>query len=235
MSKELIKRYFIFTLAIFICGMAISVIAKSNLGITPISSTNYVLSYYSDMSLGLVTLIFNFILIIIQLAILMVNKKYKDMITVFMQIPYNFIFSIAIDMAYYLLNMIFQDKLDIFTQGSLLALGIFLLALGVALEVNANVAMVSGEAVVRMIAIKLKRHFGTIKIWFDSTLVIFAVILSLIFSGFSSIVGIGIGTLIAAIFLGQIVKIILKYLSFLNVFYTSHIKEQLQEQQLDSE
>ena len=81
----------------------------------------------------------------------------------------------------------------------LLFIGCFILAIGISIEVAPNVIVVPGEGVVRALALvialkKSKIKFGTVKIYFDITLIVIACILSFIF--FGELNGIGIGTII---------------------------------------
>lgn len=65
--------------------------------------------------------------------------------------------------------------------------------------------MVPGEGIVRAIAKVSKKKFGSVKIAFDITLVLTALILSLIF--FHHINGLGLGTIVSALTVGKIVNI----------------------------
>jgi uncharacterized membrane protein YczE len=87
--------------------------------------------------------------------------------------------------------------------------GCFLLALGVSLEVKANVAMVTGEYIVRVIAQRAGRDFGWVKMAFNVTLVTIACVLSLLFM--SHIEGIREGTVVAALIVGPITHFLEPY------------------------
>ena len=82
--------------------------------------------------------------------------------------------------------------------------GTVILGFGIALAVLANVVMNSGEAFVKAMSDKLWMNFGNVKIGFDISCVVLAVMLSLVF--FHSVVGTREGTVIAALLTGQIVK-----------------------------
>jgi uncharacterized membrane protein YczE len=70
------------------------------------------------------------------------------------------------------------------------------------LEVIANVIINPGEGAVRTIAKKTGIRFGSVKVLFDGTLTVIAVILSL--AAFGSIRGIREGTIISALLVGSI-------------------------------
>lgn len=71
MMNKTILRYFYFLLGLFINSFGIAFITKSALGTSQISSVPYVFSlYFTHISFGMMTFIFNMIFIIIQIIIL---------------------------------------------------------------------------------------------------------------------------------------------------------------------
>lgn len=84
-------------------------------------------------------------------------------------------------------------------------LGTAVLGFGIALAVTANVIMNAGEAFVKALSDTLGRQFGSVKIAFDLTNVLLALLLSLLFFHFR-IVGMREGTVIAAVLTGVAVK-----------------------------
>ena len=86
----------------------------------------------------------------------------------------------------------------------LLGAGTIVLAFGVFVEVSANVVMMAGEGVVMVLSLVTQRNFGTLKVFFDSTLVLLGVALSFIL--FHELQGIREGTVVSAICVGLIVK-----------------------------
>ena len=50
-SKSILKRYAVFILSVMIQGISISVITYADIGTTPISSPNYVLSLHSSLTI----------------------------------------------------------------------------------------------------------------------------------------------------------------------------------------
>ena len=93
----------------------------------------------------------------------------------------------------------------------LLLLGASLIALGVALQVIANVIMLAGEGIVNAISQRWKLDFGNVKTAFDTTLVITALAFSLLY--LDSIEGIREGTLISALITGSIARFFIQHLS----------------------
>lgn len=88
-------------------------------------------------------------------------------------------------------------------------IGIVILGFGVSLSVSANVIMNSGEAFVKAISDTTNKNFGNVKIAFDVSCVVLALILSLLFFDFT-IVGTREGTIISALCTGLVVKLFRK-------------------------
>lgn len=212
--KIIYLRYFYFILGIIINSFGVALITKSNLGTSQISSIPYVMSLeFTTWSFGLTTFIFNVIFILIEIIILRHNFEPIQ----FLQIIANIIFSIFIDISMNFLTF-FEPETFIIKLISLL-LGCFILAIGISIEVAPNVIVVPGEGVVRALAlaIAIKKpsiKFGTVKIYFDITLIIIACFLS--FKFFGELNGIGIGTIISAILTGKFINLVNKYFKFIN-------------------
>lgn len=93
----------------------------------------------------------------------------------------------------------------------MLLLGIVVLSFGISLSVIANVIMNSGEALVKAISDTIHKVFGYVKVAFDVSCVIMAVVLSIIFFQ-GKIVGTREGTIISALLTGLVVKFIKKHI-----------------------
>lgn len=129
-----------------------------------------------------------------------------------LQIPISVIFGYFIDLTMSLLS--FLNPTTYTLKVLFLLIGCAILALGVSIEVIANVVMLSGEAFVKAISLKFNKEFGTTKVSFDVTLVVAAIIISSLL--FRKIAGVREGTIIAALIVGFIAKIFNKKLRFIN-------------------
>lgn len=204
MEKEsLIKRYLVFIVGLYFLAMGIVLIVHSALGTTPISSTNYVLSLNTPLTLGTWTFITNMLMVLIQLWLLRGGYgTRKDVVEILLQIPLSFIFSAFID-----LNMWLTAGLH--TTGYLMSVSVLLMgcvvqSVGVVLEIKPKVAMMSAEGTVKYISRRLHKEFGNVKVGFDVTLVLIAVFTSLAFT--RRIEGVREGSVIAAFITGYIVN-----------------------------
>lgn len=200
--KDVCKRYLVFIIGLYFLAAGIVLIIRSALGTTPISSVNYVLSLNSPLSLGTCTFLINMVLILGQFWLIRKNRTRQDIIEILLQLPFSFIFSAFIDF-----NMTITNSLHPESYGMSIALlltGCMVQSIGVVLELKPKVAMMSVEAFVKYASRRYNKEFGKFKVYFDVTLVTFAILLSLLLS--QCIEGVREGSLIAACITGYIVS-----------------------------
>ena len=200
--KDVCKRYLVFIIGLYFLAAGIVLIIRSALGTTPISSVNYVLSLNSPLSLGTCTFLINMVLILGQFWLIRKNRTRQDIIEILLQLPFSFIFSAFIDF-----NMTITNNLHPESYGMSIALlltGCMVQSIGVVLELKPKVTMMSAEAFVKYASRRYNKEFGKFKVYFDVTLVTFAVLLSLLLS--QCIEGVREGSLIAACITGYIVS-----------------------------
>ena len=204
---EKLKRYIVFLIGLFINSLGVSLITKANLGTSPISSIPYVLSLNFPFTLGQFTIAFSLLLILVQLAILRRDFKAEHVL----QIPISILFGWFIDLT---MGMLFFVRPHGYISSLIYLLtGCLILGFGVYTEVLANVAMLPGESFVRAVSSTWKTEFGTTKVAFDVSLTVIATVLSLIFAG--RLDGVREGSIIAALLVGFIARLIGRKLSFL--------------------
>lgn len=209
MIWDLTKRYILFIISLFFSAMGVAITKKGELGVSPISSVANVMSIqFPSLSLGSWLIIWNCALILGQ--ILLLRKKFQWV--QLLQIPLSFLFGWFTDFGTWLLSF-FTVKLYPLRLALVLA-GTVVLGFGISLAVIANVIMNSGEAFVKALADTIHREFGNVKIVFDISCVVLAVLLSLVFFHFH-IVGTREGTVIAALCTGIVVKFFTKRFTFL--------------------
>lgn len=206
MKKE-IFRYFVFILGLFFLSLGIDFIVSSTLGTTPISSVNYVVTLHTSISLGTATFLINVLLILGQFWLIRGRGSRKETFEILLQIPFSFLFSLFIDM-----NMLWVGKIEptsYWMSLLMLAIGCLMQAIGIVLEVKPNVAIMSGEGFVKYASRRYNKEFGRVKLVFDISLVLTALILSVACSGHPE--GIREGTLVAACCTGFLVTFLSRY------------------------
>lgn len=205
-----LKRYLLFFAGLFVNALGVSLVTKANLGTSPISSIPYVLSLNFPFTLGNFTILFSILLILLQILTLRKNFKLENLL----QIPVSVAFGYFIDLTMYLFFWIDPQYYPL--KIIVLLAGCLVLGFGVYLEVITDVVMLPGESFVRAIVQTWNTNFGTTKIFFDSSMTIIAGVLSFLF--FGKLNGVREGTIVAALLVGFIARLLGKNLAFLKDF-----------------
>lgn len=198
--KELPRRYLVFFSGVLVCATGIAFITRAALGSSPISATPLVLSLITPdyLSMGVFTFAFNMLFLAVE-ALLM--RRFT--LTQALAIPATLFFSLCIDCAMSLIPLQLNGPLPL--RAAYLLLGCCLMALGISLEVIGSVVLLPGESVVKAIAHRMGKVFGNVKVGFDVALTLAASVIALF--AFHRLNGVGAGTLVSALLVGQIVKL----------------------------
>ena len=207
MSKnEVMKRYVLFVISLFFAAIGVAFTKHGELGVSPISSVANVMSCrYTVFSLGTCLIIWNCVLIIGQVVLL--RKEFKPI--QLLQVPLSFLFGWFTDFGMWIVSFIPVNHYP--ARLAMVLIGIVILGFGISLSVIANVIMNSGEAFVKALSDITHKEFGNVKIAFDVSCVILALLLSLLFFDMR-IVGTREGTIISALLTGVVVKFFTKRL-----------------------
>lgn len=211
MSKqEIIKRYSVFLIGLFINSFGVSFITKASLGTSPISSIPYTLSLGFSPTLGIFTLYMSILLILIQVILLRKNfpKQYL------LQIPVSFAFSWFIDITMDWLSFMVPDTY--FVKLLSLIVGCLILGIGVYLEMVADVVMLPGECFVNAVVITFHKDFGKTKVVFDTSMALMAGIIGFLL--FHKLAGVREGTIIAALLVGMVARFLKRKCVFVEDF-----------------
>lgn len=201
-KSEYGRRYALLAVALFLNAMGIALITKALLGTSPISSLPYVFSLFTPLSFGTYTFILNVLFVLVEVVLLGREAFTSKRFEIGVQIPILIFFSASTDVCMFLLGWLHPCSYVV--QLLCLVFGCAVLATGIGWAVKAGVAMNPGEYVVRVIADKMDKNFGTVKLYFDVTLMLLACAVSLIFM--HTINGIREGTLISALLVGPMEK-----------------------------
>ena len=215
-KKELLKRYIVLVFGLFFAALGVAFASHADLGVSPVSSVANVLSLKFDifkigdlqivLTLGKWLIIWNCILIIGQILVLRKNFQPIQLL----QIPLSFLFGYFTDFGLWLVAPIPADLYPV--RLLLVFIGLVILGLGITLAVIADTIMNSGEAFVKAVSDTIHKDFGNVKVIFDISCVVTAVILSLIFFDFK-ILGTREGTVITAVCTGFVVKFLKRRLT----------------------
>lgn len=172
---------------------------KSGLGVTPISSIPYSLTLASGVNIGITTVIFNVLLVFLQIPILKKRFNPKRLL----QLINAFMFGYFTDLSLWILSPMPDLPLDV--NFTLLIVSMFLIAAGILIYMPANIAPLPGEGVVEAVSLAYDKRFSKVKVCFDTSMVVLSLIICGLFT--SDILGsVNVGTVLAAIFIGIIIR-----------------------------
>lgn len=178
-------------------GVGLSI--KSGLGVTPISSIPYSLTLASGVNIGITTVIFNVLLVFLQIPILKKRFNPKRLL----QLINAFMFGYFTDLSLWILSPMPDLPLDV--NFTLLIVSMFLIAASILIYMPANIAPLPGEGVVEAVSLAYDKRFSKVKVCFDTSMVVLSLIICGLFT--SDILGsVNVGTILAAIFIGIIIR-----------------------------
>jgi len=192
------KRLLCFFIGLATSGTGVAFSTAPRLGATPISSLPYTLSFIIPLSLGAWTVIFNILLILLQIAILKKDFHWRQL----SQLLAVCVFGFFIDLGMYIAQLYIPENylLRIVEQ----LFGCFLLAAGIVCELIADVTFVPGDGAVKVISQHWNLNLGKVKMGFDLSSVFLAVVVSFFCLG--NIRGVREGTVLSAFLVGFLIK-----------------------------
>ena len=197
------RRVFCYFFGLYLITLGVAFSIKSALGSAPVSSIPYAINLIWLIDIGVATFIFHSLLVVIEWILLRddFNKKH------FLQVFAGVLFGAFTTFSVSLMDFI-PPAGDLPVSFLMLGLSIFLIAWGLFFYVPTNLIPLSVEGVTQAIAIVSNRPFSRIKVYLDCCIVLTALALSYGFLG--QLGSVGIGTVIAAAFIGTTVKYIHK-------------------------
>lgn len=201
LDKNIIGRYMLFLMGLFIASMGVAFSTKAGLGTSPVASVPY--------SVSLVCKIFTLggwlnLLSVLQITVqvLLLGKKCKP-VEIIIQTVLAFSYGYMTDFSCWLIRGIEVDTY--MQQFAYMLLGCIILALGIWIQLKGAVAMLPGEAMNRTISMVTGKKYENIKIFFDFFYISVAAIICLVFIG--RLEGVREGSIFAAFAVGNIIKV----------------------------
>ena len=195
--KQVIKNYALFLIGLFIASMGVALSAKAGLGTSPVASVPYSVSLVNH------TLTFGWwlnIWSVLQIALL--RKKCKP-VEIIIQTVLAFVYGYLTDFSCKLISGLQANTYIM--QFALMILSCFVLGFGIWIQFKGGVAMLPGEAMNRAISEVTGKKYENIKIFFDVLYIIVAAAICFIFIG--KLEGVREGSIIAAVLIGNIIKL----------------------------
>ena len=175
---NIIFRYVVASVGLFMIAFAIALAIKSNLGTAPLSCVAYVLNLdIPGISVGAFTFLVNMVYILVQLAVL--RKRFK--LVSLMQVVASVVFGYMIDASLWMLGWL--EPAGFGVRLLLILAAAAITALGTSIEVAADAWMVSAEMTVAAFSSTFGKEFGKVKMVMDSSMVVISAVLAFIFFG----------------------------------------------------
>src|SRR5574344_498652 len=217
-KNELLRRYLVFIVALFIIAFGTSLSIRANLGSSPISCPPYVLSPLPGTALTMGEYVTSMHGFFILSQILMLRKNYH--VIQLLQTVVSLIFGLYTDLTMWMTGLFQFDSsvFGYFMRFVQLCVGGGLLAYGIALEVKCDVLMLAGEGFPLAISKVVHADFGKVKMCSDTGLVIVGAIFCFIFIGGWRWDLIGIGTLFSMFYVGYMVRVFSPHFKWIEPF-----------------
>lgn len=193
-----IKRLSLYVIGLFFLSLGVSFSIQADLGVSPVSSLAYAFSLSFGLSVGMMTIVANVLFIIIQVVL---SKRF-DLKESIVQLIITFLFGFFMDTTLFLVQLLPTPE-SILMRCVFLMISLFVVSIGLLGYFNAKFPLMPYDALTYEISEKFNMKFSKAKISSDLLNVCVAGLVCIIF--IHSLGSIGIGTLVAAYFIGKIV------------------------------
>ena len=194
------RRSVLCVLSMFIRSVGMVLTIRAALGVSPLTTIPYICSLAGILTLGLVSTIKNIVQVCISKGLYRSAMPWDEFA---LQIIVSFVFGYILDFTEWL--MCFGDPSDMISRVALMLLGCVVMAFGIYIEVVSSFIMLPADGMNRAVEYVTHWDYGYIKILTDFLVVVSAAVLSFILLG--SVEGIGIGTVVAMLWVGWIVHL----------------------------
>ena len=202
-SSNIVVRCIIYFFGLLIMTLGVAVSVKSDLGVSPVSSIPYTMTCVWGIEMGKATIVFHAALVLVQVILLRRKFQLKNLL----QIPVGVLFGYMTTFSNHLMTFL-PDPGNIYIRLGMVVISTVLVAIGLFFYVPADIIPLAGEGVMLAISKVADKAFSTVKIAFDVTMVVISLITCLIL--IHSLGSVGIGTVIAAVMVGMVLKLITK-------------------------
>lgn len=202
-SSNIVVRCIIYFFGLLIMTLGVAISVKSDLGVSPVSSIPYTMTCVWGIEMGKATIVFHAALVLVQVILLRRKFQLKNLL----QIPVGVLFGYMTTFSNHLMTFL-PDPGNIYIRLGMVVISTVLVAIGLFFYVPADIIPLAGEGVMLAISKVADKAFSTVKIAFDITMVVISLITCLIL--IHSLGSVGIGTVIAAVMVGMVLKLITK-------------------------
>lgn len=196
------KRILLYVTGLNLIAAAVVLNIRYAAGVAAFSSVMYAISEIYQISLGMASILCYLFFVLIQCIL-----SRKITLTYVLEIPLSFVFGFLTDVYDFLIP---EMDFSIFFRSIFFTLTMFITAMGVFLCVKTDFVLTPTDGIVNTISEVFHISFSAVKNMFDLSLVACSAILCLV--NHTSFYGLGIATILSAMFLGRIIKIYERYI-----------------------
>lgn len=195
--KIITKRLTLYIVGLFLLSLGVSFSIQASFGVSPVSSLAYALSLTAGLSIGMTTILANILFILVQVGL---NKRI-ELREFAIQLIIVFLFGFFMDTTLHLLQLLPTPE-TLLGRLAFLLISFYIVAAGLIAYFTAKLPLMPYDALTYVISDRFKMKFSKAKITSDLLNVAVAGAVCLVF--IHSFGSIGIGTILAAYFIGKI-------------------------------
>lgn len=202
MKRAWFFRVFFYIIGLLVLALGITLNTKTNMGVSPLISVAFCVASLLEENVGDVTLIWYIVFVAVEIICHIGLKRYRTILADILQIPLSIVFTRFMN----LFSDVIPDMTgSVVTRGIFLVIAIALTGVGIGLTLNVRLIPNPGDGIVQALSDCCGRKVSTVKNMLDAFCVLITVVISMIFAG--KLIGIGIGTILAVIFVGRAVAV----------------------------
>lgn len=198
------KRLGLYVFGLFFLSLGVSLSIEADLGVSPVSSLAYAFALTSGFSVGMMTVVANVLFIIAQV----IFSKRFDIKEAIVQLIIAFLFGFFIDITLIIVQL-FPSPETFIMRWAYLIISLFGVAIGLLGYMTAKFTLMPYDELTHVISERFNIAFSKAKITSDLINVCLAGLICIVF--IQSLGSIGIGTLVAAYFIGKILGWLIKH------------------------
>lgn len=186
------KRIFLSLLGLMLCGVGVSMFLYTGMGVDPASVLELGIGNVINLSYGASAALLNIVILVI---VFIIDRHYIH-VSSFIAI---FGIGYTADAVKYILNLLIKAELGILAKLGMLLVGLFIMAIGIATYIMADLGVGAIDLVSQIISDKSKISYRVVRVAGDASFVVI---------GFFLGGTVGIGTVIAAFMTGPSVHLV---------------------------
>ncbi len=195
------KRIIVYIVGLLILALGLTLNTKASLGVSPIISVPYSISQITGLNFGDLTFIEYVVFVFIQIWIHISEKNKKRILSDLLQLPLSLVFTRFLN----IFSACIPTSSNFLVQLLILVLAIICTGIGAAMSLSMQLVPNPGDGIVQALAGRFNKSVGLTKNMFDCLSVCITLCIGLMFA--HTILGIGIGTVIAVLGVGRVIAL----------------------------